>query len=43
LLDIALDCGFAGAAQFSRSFRAVHATTPTAWRVNPGKAGGLRA
>jgi AraC family transcriptional regulator len=43
LLDIALDCGFAGAAQFSRSFRAVHATTPSAWRVNPGKAGGLRA
>ena len=32
LLDIALECGFAGAAQFSRSFRAVHATTPTAWR-----------
>ncbi|MDY1547897.1 AraC family transcriptional regulator [Luteibacter sahnii] len=33
LLDIALDCGFAGAAQFSRSFRAVHATTPSAWRA----------
>ena len=32
LLDIALECGFAGAAQFSRSFRAVHATTPTAGR-----------
>lgn len=32
LIDIALDCGFAGAAQFSRSFRAVHATTPSAWR-----------
>lgn len=32
LLDIALECGFAGAAQFSRSFRAVYATTPTAWR-----------
>jgi AraC-like DNA-binding protein len=32
LLEIALDCGFAGAAQFSRSFRAVHATTPSAWR-----------
>lgn len=33
LIDIALDCGFAGAAQFSRSFRAVHATTPSAWRA----------
>ena len=32
LLDIALECGFAGASQFSRSFRAVHAITPTAWR-----------
>lgn len=32
MLDIALECGFAGAAQFSRSFRAVHAITPTAWR-----------
>jgi AraC family transcriptional regulator len=32
LLEIALECGFAGAAQFSRSFRAVHAVTPTAWR-----------
>jgi len=32
LIDIALDCGFAGAAQFSRSFRAIHATTPSAWR-----------
>lgn len=32
LLDIALECGFAGAAQFSRSFRAVHAMTPSAWR-----------
>ncbi|KAF1006943.1 MAG: Regulatory protein SoxS [Luteibacter sp.] len=32
LINIALDCGFAGAAQFSRSFRAVHATTPSAWR-----------
>jgi AraC family transcriptional regulator len=31
-LEIALDCGFGGAAQFSRSFRAVHATTPSAWR-----------
>lgn len=33
LIDIALDCGFAGAAQFSRSFRAVHGTTPSAWRA----------
>jgi AraC family transcriptional regulator len=32
LLDIALECGFAGATQFSRSFRAVYATTPSAWR-----------
>ncbi|TBR40542.1 MULTISPECIES: AraC family transcriptional regulator [Dyella] len=32
LLDIALECGFGGAAQFSRSFRAVHGTTPSAWR-----------
>jgi AraC family transcriptional regulator len=36
LLDIALECGFAGAAQFSRSFRAVHATTPSAWRQARG-------
>ena len=36
LLEIALDCGFAGAAQFSRSFRAIHATTPSAWRQATG-------
>ncbi|QWT21240.1 AraC family transcriptional regulator [Bacillus sp. NP157] len=34
LLEIALECGFAGAAQFSRSFRAVHATTPSAFRAS---------
>jgi AraC family transcriptional regulator len=33
LIDIALDCGLAGAAQFSRSFRAVQGTTPSAWRA----------
>jgi AraC family transcriptional regulator len=33
LLDIALDCGYASAAHFSRSFRAALAMTPSAYRA----------
>ncbi|WP_266158534.1 helix-turn-helix transcriptional regulator [Dyella silvatica] len=32
LIEIALDCGFAGAAPFSRSFRAAYGMTPSAYR-----------
>ncbi|TCV96240.1 AraC family transcriptional regulator [Luteibacter rhizovicinus] len=32
LIDIAIECGFAGAAQFSRSFRAAFDSTPSSYR-----------
>lgn len=32
LIEIALECGFAGAAPFSRSFRAAYGMTPSAYR-----------
>jgi AraC family transcriptional regulator len=33
LIDIALECGYGNASQFSRSFRAVFGVTPSAYRV----------
>jgi AraC family transcriptional regulator len=32
LIEVALECGFAGAAPFSRSFRAAYGMTPSAYR-----------